>query len=343
MRISRRNKTIGMFMGIAIGDALGMPLETFSAEKIEKDYGFVKSYLTPDGHRWFNGQPAGTVTDDTILSLAVARGLIDSDGEPKMDTQVARHVEAIRDEPDCGWGKTTKNALIRMANGVPWDRAGKRSVGINGLGNGTAMKIAPAGILLANHHPKAEEFIVNLCEMTHQTSVGVSAGMAQAQAAAYCLATQPNKFSSIMFIQAVIHGSYIGKKHYTNTMKGFGKSNEDNLTQLLTDELPNFETNTPDVSRDKFGNGTSYAYNSIPFSLTFFLRDYTSLDALYNVANAGGDTDSNASMVGALLGALHGKDFWPDHLATGVPRMGEVVEVAENFCEVFGLHSSFSC
>ena len=67
-----KEKIRGMFLGIAIGDALGMPVETMTLEKIAKKFGRVNRYIRPDGHKWYNGQPAGTWTDDTQLSLAIA-------------------------------------------------------------------------------------------------------------------------------------------------------------------------------------------------------------------------------------------------------------------------------
>lgn len=57
-----RDQIVGAFLGTAIGDSLGMPVETFSAERIAKDYGRVTEYLVPDGHKWFDGRKAGTWT-----------------------------------------------------------------------------------------------------------------------------------------------------------------------------------------------------------------------------------------------------------------------------------------
>ena len=40
----KRDKIYGMFLGVAIGDALGMPVETMSYEQIRSDFGKIDGY-----------------------------------------------------------------------------------------------------------------------------------------------------------------------------------------------------------------------------------------------------------------------------------------------------------
>lgn len=63
----------------------------------------------------------------------------------------------------------------------------------------------------------------------------------------------------------------------------------------------------------------------------FFLRKPHSIEALYDVISAGGDTDTNGSMVGALLGALNGPNIFPDHLIEGLDQEKEIMLVANRF------------
>jgi len=51
-----KDQIIGAFLGAGIGDALGMPVETFSADRIAKDYGRVTEYRVPSGLKWCDGQ-----------------------------------------------------------------------------------------------------------------------------------------------------------------------------------------------------------------------------------------------------------------------------------------------
>jgi len=322
-----RDKVTGMLLGVGIGDALGMPVETFSHQRVKETYGRLEKYLVPDGHKWFDGHKAGTCTDDTQLSAAVAEGLIASGGKPDMDAQVTAHVKAFR-ESTSGWGSTTREALRRLANGAAWNVAGTREGKITGLGNGCSMKIAPASLLLMQNIPHSSDFLANLCSMTHQTSVAVSSGLAQAFALSYCMKSQPADFNPADFVQFALYGSRKGKSYYLETL------NEDDLTTRLA-LCDQYKDYTPERCVAEFQNGRCYVYCSLPFSYMFFLRNPTSVDSLYDVVSAGGDADTNGSMVGALLGALNGVSVFPEHLVEQLSAKDQLVDLANRLCNVF--------
>ena len=64
------DKSIGMFMGLAIGDALGAPLEFKEASPPKK---FLKRFTTGGAHN----VRIGEWTDDTSMALAIAKSLIE--------------------------------------------------------------------------------------------------------------------------------------------------------------------------------------------------------------------------------------------------------------------------
>jgi hypothetical protein len=63
----------------------------------------------------------------------------------------------------------------------------------------------------------------------------------------------------------------------------------------------------------------------------FFLKNPSSIDSLYDCVSAGGDTDSNGSMLAGLLGALHGTGIFPQHLVDGLVEKEEVLAIADQF------------
>ena len=79
--------------------------------------------------------------------------------------------------------------------------------------------------------------------------------------------------------------------------------------------------------------GNCYVYNSLPFAYAFFLRNPTNTEQLYETIEAGGDTDSNAAMVGALQGALLGPAAFPESLVSQILGLERLLEVVENFYE----------
>ena len=73
-----RDSIRGAMFGVAVGDALGAPLEFMSAKSIQQQHGTVRDMI---GGGWLNVLP-GEVTDDTQMTLAVAHGIVDSPRDP---------------------------------------------------------------------------------------------------------------------------------------------------------------------------------------------------------------------------------------------------------------------
>lgn len=335
-----RDKVRGFFLGTAIGDALGMPVEGQAYERIKGRYGRLEGYVSAEEHKWFKGEPLGAWTDDTQLTLAVAQALIEADGFD-MDRQAEYHVKAYRRHTS-GWGGTTKEAIERLANGTHWRDSGvfqpagdggltKRKA--RGFGNGICMKVGPVGVFMALRSLGLEELTERLADfaaMTHRTSMAVSSGLAHAAAVCRCMVSLPGNFSTAAFLDAIVRASEAGRRYFPET-----------LANDLTDRFESLrgvteKSTTEDFIRS-FGAGSYYVYDSQPFTYAFFVKSPTSIESLYECASAGGDTDSNASMLGGLMGALCGTSIFPKGLVDGLHDRAAILEVAERFSERFGL------
>lgn len=331
-----RDKIEGIFLGIAIGDSLGMPVETWSAKKIAETYGRVTTYLKPDGHKWFNGHQAGTYTDDTQLSLAVAEAMIEADGLD-MDVQVKHHIAALKKTTD-GWGHTTRDSIRRLANGVNYKESGSGGDG-SGTGNGVAMKLAPLA-LFYNRDKKFNDFLYEFNCMTHKTDISLSASFAHAAGIKCCL---KNNFSAKnAYETGMVENQMVDEIEYAievaNEYQNLPFQDEDfiyNQFNKLFYEFLQCKVPYADENIIETFKGGCYCFESIPFSYAFFLRNPNSIECLFDVVNAGGDTDSNGSIVGSLLGALHGKSIFPQYLIDGLVQKDEVLDVATRFADKF--------
>lgn len=345
---SMRDRIYGMFLGVAVGDALGMSVETWSQEKIHEVYGRITDYHKPDGHKWFAGEESGTCTDDCQLTIAVAKGMIENPLD--MDAQAKYHVEALK-ETTKGWGNSTRNAVRRVANGTHWSKSfeppTEQGRGTGG-GNGVPMKIAPVGAYIwhkslnPSHYEheikRSAEFIATLSQMTHGTSISVSAGLVQAFAIYRCLAAEQGVLDVAKFSKTCLMASEIGKNYIPESIN-------DDLTLRLDDLYKKFIWKTYDDDDNEivpfdtesiikeFGGGSCYCYHSIPFTHAFFLRNPNSIESLYDCASAGGDADSNASMLGGMLGALNGSSIFPEHLITGLKNLELIRDLSEEFSD----------
>lgn len=314
----------GIFLGTAVGDALGLPVETYDRERIGCEFGVIRDYRDPGLHKWYAGQLPGTVSDDTQLTLALADALSSSPGI-NMDLVAATLIRAYR-ESTLGWGGSTKESVERMINGVHWSVSGKTSEPGKGAGNGVPMRIAPLAVYALSKGWDDEtlrEATAAISDMTHGTVLSAAAGFAHVKAVRYCLATSPADFSHTDFISEII-----------SACVAFDPLREDPSVQQIEDR---FKLLSCAIALDEdeiietFGGGSCCVADSLPFTYAFFLRNPGSIDALYEVVNAGGDTDSNAAMLGSLLGALHGDKIFPRNLVDGLRNKAGVEACSERF------------
>lgn len=320
-----RDKVVGMFLGVAIGDQIGSVVETKSMEYIAEKYGRIKTYL--EGAR---------TTDDTILTLAVADGLIKSPFN--MNIQAKEHVAAFK-KGIHGMGGTTRNAIRDIANGCPWQKSGQSGEG-RGKGNGVAMKLAPIAPFIRKiaeteskeKRPtellKAFTFVRDLTVMTHNTQMAVAASFGHMVALLYALEGVVDGVAS-----KILAGAKQGVKY----AKAVGLPEEtDNILERFAKLENAKEMSVADVVAE-FGALSCYCFDSVPGSHALWLGTPYQMEAVYDAVSAGGDTDSTASMVGALVGALNGSKIFPEHLVEGLDQKDKVVETAEKLCDKLGI------
>lgn len=343
--ITLRDKFCGMMLGIAIGDSLGMPVETWSRAKIKEKFpDGVRRYETPSGHKYFaDGVQAGTVTDDTQLSLAVMKGLIEARGFC-LDTQVKYHVAAMK-ETTAGWGKTTVEAITRLANGVHWSRSGKTSEPNRGTGNGVPMRVGPLAAYIATlglpyyfaFNEQINNRLIQFSAMTHYSEMSAMACLVHTHIVHSCLDQQPDMWQTEL--------DFYGKMQYA--IDQFNKfvvehteltKNEDSLERSLHKVLLSDVGKWDNDRRElEFGGGSCYVLHSLPYTYSYFVRKPHDVSTLFDLVEAGGDTDSNASMAGAMLGALNGPQIFEaeSHLISGLKCYDEIMQVTDQFCDVF--------
>jgi ADP-ribosylglycohydrolase len=331
--MNAKDKVRGCFLGIAIGDALGKPTETYTASQIAEKFGRLTKYIVNTEHKYYDGMPAGSWTDDTQLSLAVARGFLHK-GEFDLDAIAEEHCAEFMLSVN-GWGKTTKEAVAKMVDGAKWDQASLTDEKNRGTGNGICMKVAPVGLYMALTNPDCNnpqwandvKKLSKLATMTHFTSMAITSGFAQAFATFKCFQSDPNNFDLDSFIRTVAGSGKMGRRYLFKTI-----GDDDIASRLLLLEKHK-EFNTERIINEL--KGTCYVYDSLPFTLMFFVKNPYSIESMYDVASSGGDTDTNASMLGALLGALHGTKIFPKELVVGLYDREKVMDTADKFYKRF--------
>jgi len=343
-----RDRVRGMFLGIAIGDALGMPVEMMSFSEIKARHGRLMRYVDPPADHKFHGKTgltAGMWTDDTQLTIAVAESLIEA-GKINLDSMSEWHIKAFK-ESVSGWGKGSRNAIQKLIEGIHWSESGTSGAS----GNGVAMKISPIGAYcVARESQIAEndtrlikrfsecnsnaEKIERLCKMTHGSRMALVSGFSQVQAIKMCLTCSSSIYFKEIFMNQVIS--------ICNEHEGFKPRDEDSLYRHLKEVfLVSMSDYYKDIGLENisklFPGNPSYVYNSLPLTYLLFLKNSRSIESLYDAVNVGGDTDTNASILGAMLGALNGTKIFPKHLIDGLWRREEIINLANRFCDKFNI------
>ena len=328
-----------MFAGIAIGDLLGMPVESYTSQRIAEIYPKgISGYVEPVNHKYYSSIQ---ITDDTQLSVAVAQAIMESKGFD-MISQTKYHVNAFR-ESVTGWGTSSREAVRRLANGVNWYMSGvTASEDHIGLGNGITMKIAPlAAYATKRYEPDLHQKIIDFGAMTHNSKNACIAGLIHFRVLYHLLNCKEEKLSPkkdcIDHAVAVIEW---GDKDFVNDtvfystdrLKDFNPTIEDAFYRLLSV----FENKIAwENVKKEFGYGSCPVHNSLPFTYAYFFKSPT-IQGLYDLVNAGGDTDSNASMFGAMLGAWKGMSVWTPELLNR-PDVKGMVNLADEFCNAIGV------
>ena len=325
-----RDKIKGMLIGLALGDALGSPLETLSAEEIKSQYGSVADFVPAHKNNIHQIQN-GSCSDDTQLTLAVLQAIIEARGF-NMNKIAAAHVSAMKQSAN-GWAGTTKEAVHKLERGISWEHSGETIVPNHGVGNGVVMKIAPLAAFLAICHSDdltKLEVVRTFTKMTHANSLAVSGALCQVEAINYCLNHNSGNFDTSEFISNVLAAAEQGIDSVP-----LSRAPDPLIERLLL--LNEAQGYSDEKIVEVCNGGSSYVAESLPQSLMFFLRQHQSFTALLDVLNAGGDTDTNASIVGALLGALHGAEIFPEYLTSKLKDLDLLTKTAEQFCELFNI------
>lgn len=135
-----RDRFRGALLGTLAGDALGMPVEGWPARRIRRELGEVREMLDAR-------LGAGTYTDDTQMTAALAGALLEAESpcRPELDVIARRFGE--RFDPNRGYGGNSRKILAAIRDGEPWRRAvdARRFPG-GSYGDGAAMRAAPAAL-----------------------------------------------------------------------------------------------------------------------------------------------------------------------------------------------------
>jgi ADP-ribosyl-[dinitrogen reductase] hydrolase len=284
--VDRAERVVGSVLGLALGDALGAPFEGRRSEDIPDP---IPALELP----WAGG-PAGSTTDDTAMAMNLVRSLNERGGFDPEDL-VARHLEWFRsDPPDVGI--LTRRVLRRVAGGedasaaahAVWEERGPEV----SAGSGSVMYCAPLGLAYAEAPDELTELAPRLSALTHYDERCRTAVLAVTLAVA-ALARGRSAEGALTGALATVED------------RGGGEELE-------------FLVEMAGVSRRIDGPDMGFCLFTAGVGLQSLLGTGDFETELRRVVSLGGDTDTNAAVAGALMGALVGEAALPSEWLEGL-------------------------
>lgn len=280
----------GVLLGTAVGDALGLPAEGLSRQRIERRWGGEWR------HRFLFGR--GMISDDTEHTLFVAQALLRHPEEPAAFQRcLAWKLRGWLLGLPAGIGWATLRAILKLWLGFPPHRSGVWSAG-----NGPAMRSAVLGAYFADDPEKRRKFVRASTRLTHLDPRAETAAQAVADAAASAAGQGPSA-------------------GWLASLPGAGG---DEAWRRLCEQLREALAASRSVQEFAEALGlsqgvTGYAYHTVPVALYAWARHAGDFHAGLTAAlNCGGDTDTVGAIAGALLGAQVGPQGIPAAWLEGV-------------------------
>jgi ADP-ribosylglycohydrolase len=301
----------GAILGLAVGDALGLPAEGLSRDAIQR-LGWNRWR-----HRLIFGR--GMLSDDTEHALYTARCLMTSGRDPNRFARcLAWRLRWWLVALPAGIGMATGRAIFKLWMGFPPHKSGVWSAG-----NGPAMRSPIIGAACGGDPALMAEMVEASTRITHTDPKAQTGAMAVARATAFGVSrsTEASDRPSA--------GEIAGLFESWRTLA----SEDDEWLGLLSQMQTNLQKGTPVASfAEEIGQGrgvSGYIYHTVPIALYAWLHHFGDFrQTLVAVLGLGGDTDTVGAITGALAAASTGAEAIPPEWLDGIadyPRSSSLI------------------
>ncbi len=268
-----RDRVVGSILGLALGDALGAPFEFRRARDVPDP---LPVFELP----WM-GLPPGSTTDDTAMARNLWTSLIANGGEFDADDVLRRHLQWLATSPP-DVGSLTRRVLSGWRDGErdpARDHVVRRGPEVS-AGNGSVMYCTPLGLAYGSRFDDLYHAAPTLSAITHADERCRTACLAVTLAAAALVSGEPPEPAVRRALAGVASREGAEELEYLVGAAG--------IERAIDGPDRGFVFFTAGVALRLAGEGRQIE------------------DGLREVVALGGDTDTNAAVAGALLGASNG-------------------------------------
>lgn len=317
-----KNKLIGGIMGLAVGDALGVPVEFTEREILKKD-----PVINMRGFGTYN-QPAGTWSDDTSLTLCLLDSLEKGlDYDDILERFVAWYQNGgytpFEDSFDIGNG--TRSSIERYLSGTSALECGGDNDWDNG--NGALMRILPVVFYLDKGYGRDRfgdvetmGIIQNVAGLTHRHKKSIIA------CGIYCGIAHNLLYG--MDLKGAI------KNGIEKAVSFYGKDEsckEESYAKSLSvyERLMNLEGFAKLDEHEIYSSG--YVVDTLEAAVWCLLNSSSYEECVLKAVNLGEDTDTVAAVAGGLAGISYGYESIPARWINEIARKDYILGLCEGF------------
>lgn len=298
----------GLF-GVAVGDALGVPVEFKSRDILRENP--VSDMM---GYMCWN-QPPGTWSDDSSLAFCTAESLCKGYDIENMALLFVKWMQ------EGYWGAhhkvfdiggSTRYSLARVVQGESARFSGNFFAEDNG--NGSLMRILPLVFYLQNERD-IEAIYKKVKEVSSITHAHFRSVFACFIYVVYCLEilNGSDKIEAYKNMQKIVSGFLSDKQFNPSEIQLFDRVLKNNIADYPENEI----------------ESSGYVLHSLEASLWCFLNWNTYEATVLKAVNLGGDTDTTAAITGGLAGMYYGIDNIPQKWISTLVRKNDIDDLCE--------------
>lgn len=300
-------------IGLAVGDALGVPVEFKSRQEIaENPVTFMREYGT-------HHQPRGTWSDDTSLTLALIDSIADKSGIDYSDIMdrfsnwlLYNDYTATGEVFDVG--NATSRAIMNYGRGMNPLECGGASEYENG--NGSLMRILPLAYYLEKQKDSTieaqMEIVHNVSALTHRHAISLIGCGIYINMAMKLLTSEASLY---MCVERGINEAF---KFYDD--KRFDETGNYRRLRNLSDFL--------NLSANEI-KSSGYIVDTLEAAIWCLLNTNSYKECVLKAVNLGNDTDTVGAVAGGLAGIYYGSDDIPKEWLDVLAKRQYIEELCE--------------
>lgn len=299
---------MGGIFGLIAGDALGVPVE-FTSRKERKQNPVQEMRAYGTYHQHF-----GTWSDDTSLTLCLIDSLIRGyDIHNMADKFVGYYKDALWTPHGVVFdiGNATREAIVRMQQGIEPAKCGGR--GENDNGNGSLMRILPLTFYIKDKEPLEKiKIIEEVSALTHGHKRSQLACILYVE---YAIQLLDKKDKGIAYQEMIAFAKEYCKDDYLMELHHFQRIMDASILQAKEQEVLS----------------TGYVVHSLEAAIWCIHTTDSYQQAVLKAVNLGGDTDTIAAITGGIAGVLYGCDAIPNTWIQSLARKEDIYQLLCDF------------